>query len=197
MATTRTKDKKAKDIQPVQRASACSRNTIFICSRKAGTSGCTTSSARTCTPPTVSPASISPYGPPMPARSLSSAISTAGDPMRILYRHARTIPGSGKVLFPGVIRGAQYKYHLTSHHRNYQVEKTDPFAIHTETPPRTASVVWDLDYQWGDKAWMQERGKANALERPHVHLTKRISGHGGASRARTIVHCATANMPRN
>ncbi len=33
---------------------------------------------------------------------------------------------------PGVSRGARYKYHLTSHHGNYQVEKTDPFARHTE-----------------------------------------------------------------
>lgn len=88
---------------------------------------------------------------------------------------------------PGVIRGARYKYHLTSHHRNYQVEKTDPFAIHTETPPRTASVVWDLDYQWGDKTWMQERGKANALNAPmsiyetHLGSWKRVPDDGNRS----------------
>ena len=88
---------------------------------------------------------------------------------------------------PGVIRGAKYKYHLTSHHQNYQVEKTDPFAIHTETPPRTASVVWDLDYQWDDKAWMQGRATANSLNAPmsiyetHLGSWKRVSEDGNRS----------------
>jgi 1,4-alpha-glucan branching enzyme len=67
---------------------------------------------------------------------------------------------------PGVTHGTHYKYHLTSRHGNYQVEKTDPFAVRTEVPPRTASVVWGLDYQWGDQAWMRERARANALNAP-------------------------------
>ena len=41
-------------------------------------------------------------------------------------------------------------------------------------PPRTASVVWDLDYKWKDKRWMNSRGKKNALDAPisvyEVHL---------------------------
>jgi 1,4-alpha-glucan branching enzyme len=88
---------------------------------------------------------------------------------------------------PGVTRGAKYKYHLTSHHRNYQVEKTDPFALHTETPPRTASVVWDLDYQWSDQEWMQERSKTNALNAPmstyetHLGSWKRVPVEGNRS----------------
>ncbi|HEY5683600.1 MAG TPA: 1,4-alpha-glucan branching protein GlgB [Sulfuricaulis sp.] len=88
---------------------------------------------------------------------------------------------------PGVTRGAKYKYHLTSHHRNYQVEKTDPFALYTETPPRTASVVWDLDYQWADQTWMQERSKANALNAPmstyeiHLGSWKRVPDEGNRS----------------
>ena len=88
---------------------------------------------------------------------------------------------------PGVTRGAKYKYHLTSHHRNYQVEKTDPFALHTETPPRTASIVWDLDFQWGDQMWMQERSKVNALNAPmstyetHLGSWKRVPNEGNRS----------------
>src|SRR3972149_1279600 len=43
-----------------------------------------------------------------------------------------------------------------------------------ETPPRTASVVWDLDYQWGDENWMKTRRGRNSLEAPmsiyEVHL---------------------------
>jgi len=67
---------------------------------------------------------------------------------------------------PGVAPGACYKYHLTSHHHNYRVEKTDPFAARTEVPPRTASIVWDLEYAWGDGQWMQDRARVNALNAP-------------------------------
>ena len=32
-----------------------------------------------------------------------------------------------------------------------------------EKPPRTASVIWDLDYQWNDFDWMQNRKERNSL----------------------------------
>ncbi|HSD97379.1 MAG TPA: 1,4-alpha-glucan branching protein GlgB [Sulfuricaulis sp.] len=67
---------------------------------------------------------------------------------------------------PGVVAGAHYKYHLTSQNGKYHVEKADPFAVRTETPPRTASVVWSLDYQWADDQWMRTRSEANALNAP-------------------------------
>ncbi len=57
---------------------------------------------------------------------------------------------------------AAYKYHLTN--GAYLGEKSDPFAFHTETPPKTASKVWDLDYEWGDGEWMASRGEHNAIE---------------------------------
>ena len=88
---------------------------------------------------------------------------------------------------PDLVQGARYKYHLTSRHDNYQVEKTDPFAVHTEVPPRTASVVWDLDYRWGDQAWMQERGRVNALRAPmtayetHLGSWRRVPEEGNRS----------------
>jgi 1,4-alpha-glucan branching enzyme len=41
-------------------------------------------------------------------------------------------------------------------------------------PPRTASVVWDLSYEWDDDEWMKTRARANALDAPmsiyEVHL---------------------------
>jgi len=74
----------------------------------------------------------------------------------------------------GVKPGALYKYHIESRHNGYTVQKSDPFAVHCETPPRTASVVWDLSYEWGDSDWMQKRARANALDAPwsvyEVHL---------------------------
>ncbi|OGC77097.1 MAG: 1,4-alpha-glucan branching enzyme [candidate division Zixibacteria bacterium RBG_16_50_21] len=77
-------------------------------------------------------------------------------------------------IIPGVSKGAIYKYHIVSRYRGYQVEKADPFAFRAEIPPKTASIVWDLDYLWGDRAWMENQHKHNALDAPlaiyEVHL---------------------------
>ena len=74
----------------------------------------------------------------------------------------------------GVGKGTIYKYHVKSHHNDYEVDKADPFAIHAETPPKTGSIVWDLDYTWSDGDWMSTRGSHNALDAPisiyEVHL---------------------------
>jgi 1,4-alpha-glucan branching enzyme len=77
-------------------------------------------------------------------------------------------------VFPGIGHGTLYKYHIVSHYHDYQVDKTDPFAFYHEIPPRTASIVWNLDYKWGDQAWLKERRRRNALDAPiaiyEVHL---------------------------
>lgn len=75
---------------------------------------------------------------------------------------------------PGLVKGEVYKYFIRSEDHDFAAEKADPFALFSEVPPRTASVVWDLDYKWNDKQWMKERKKFNALEAPfsvyEVHL---------------------------
>src|SRR5262245_24548780 len=53
---------------------------------------------------------------------------------------------------PGIGRGAVYKYHVVSRYRSYRVDKSDPFAFTNELPPRTASVVGDLQHSWTDHA---------------------------------------------
>jgi 1,4-alpha-glucan branching enzyme len=74
----------------------------------------------------------------------------------------------------GVEQGAVYKYRIESREGGYGVDKADPFAFAAEEPPRTASRVWKLDYDWGDAQWMAERGRANSLDAPwsiyEVHL---------------------------
>ena len=74
----------------------------------------------------------------------------------------------------GLTAGSLYKYHIQSGRHRHQVSKTDPFAFHCETPPRTASIVWGLDYEWGDADWMSRRGSVNSLSSPlsiyEVHL---------------------------
>jgi 1,4-alpha-glucan branching enzyme len=75
---------------------------------------------------------------------------------------------------PGVKHGALYKYHIESRHRGYTVQKSDPYAYRCEMPPRTASVVWDLAYNWNDSDWMRTRARRNALDAPmsvyEVHM---------------------------
>lgn len=74
---------------------------------------------------------------------------------------------------PGVDKGSLYKYFINSK-SGYQGEKGDPFAIRWETPPATASIVWDMDFEWTDQAWLENRHASNALNRPmsvyEVHI---------------------------
>jgi len=60
--------------------------------------------------------------------------------------------------------GALYKYAISG--REGERQKADPFAAYAEQPPRTASIVWDLGYEWRDAAWMEGRGARNALDAP-------------------------------
>jgi 1,4-alpha-glucan branching enzyme len=75
---------------------------------------------------------------------------------------------------PGVSKGATYKFHVESNERGYTADKMDPFGIYHELAPRTASVVWDLDYEWSDQKWMQHRAEKDSLQAPisiyEVHL---------------------------
>jgi len=88
---------------------------------------------------------------------------------------------------PGAGKGALYKYYIISRHHNYRVEKADPLALYNETPPKTGSIIWDLDYTWGDQAWMQKRRERNALDAPisiyEVHLGswRRVPKEGNRS----------------
>jgi len=67
---------------------------------------------------------------------------------------------------PGAGKGSLYKFHIASSHHGHVGDKADPFGILHEKPPRTASVVWDLDYSWADGDWMAKRGEKNSLHAP-------------------------------
>ena len=75
---------------------------------------------------------------------------------------------------PDMARGEIYKYHIESKYHGYTADKGDPYAFFWEVSPKTGSVVWDLDYEWGDKDWMDTRKAKNALDQPfsiyEVHL---------------------------
>ena len=100
---------------------------------------------------------------------------------------ARGESGIWEGFIPGVGSGTLYKYHVRSRFHGYRVDKTDPFATFNEIPPKTASIVWDLDYVWEDQEWMAARRNRNALTAPmtiyEVHLGswRRVPGEGNRS----------------
>jgi len=84
---------------------------------------------------------------------------------------------------PGLGKGTLYKYYIESRFDGYTVEKADPMAFASEEPPKTASVVADLAYEWGDARWMEERKEKNSLQAPlsvyEVHLGSWKRGENG------------------
>jgi len=86
---------------------------------------------------------------------------------------------------PTVGRGTHYKFSIQSRYKGYSVDKTDPFAIYMELAPKTASIVWDLEYKWRDHEWMSSRGSHNHINSPisiyEVHIGSWRHGKDGHS----------------
>jgi 1,4-alpha-glucan branching enzyme len=101
----------------------------------------------------------------------ASAVSVIGDFNHWRRGHTRlSARNDSSGIWEGVVEGvgpgALYKYHVVSRHGGQAVDKSDPYAFRTELPPRTASVVWNLAYEWRDAQWMQRRAAVNALGSP-------------------------------
>ncbi|MEX0741514.1 MAG: 1,4-alpha-glucan branching enzyme, partial [Phycisphaeraceae bacterium] len=54
---------------------------------------------------------------------------------------SRATSGIWEGFIPGVESGASYKYHVVPADGSLAVDKADPYAVHAETPPHTASKV--------------------------------------------------------
>lgn len=101
------------------------------------------------------------------------------NPMRLLLPH-----GVWEIFIPGIGRGEKYKFEVRA--KGGQVfTKADPYAMHFELPPRSASIVWGVDHhEWGDAEWMERRPALNGwLDRPmsiyEVHLGSWARGEDG------------------
>lgn len=74
---------------------------------------------------------------------------------------------------PGIQLGEAYKYHIIGFN-GITLDKGDPYSNYWEKRPNTASITWQLDYNWQDNEWMNIRKKNNALNAPwtvyEVHL---------------------------
>ncbi|MEX0728827.1 MAG: 1,4-alpha-glucan branching protein GlgB [Planctomycetaceae bacterium] len=75
---------------------------------------------------------------------------------------------------PQLKHGDTYKYSLRTA-EGYTIQKSDPYAFFCEHPPKTASIVYDLEgYPWRDETWMTRRAETNWHDRPisvfEIHL---------------------------
>jgi 1,4-alpha-glucan branching enzyme len=90
------------------------------------------------------------------------------------FLNSRGQSGIWEGFISGVGKGAIYKYHIESKYEGYQVDKADPVAFYAEKSPRTASIVWDTEFEWTDQTWMEQRREFNSLNAPisiyEIHL---------------------------
>lgn len=66
---------------------------------------------------------------------------------------------------PHIGHGTVYKYHILSNNQ-LTYEKGDPFAYSWEIPPRTASIVWNIEYKRTAENWKNVRNMRNSLKSP-------------------------------
>ncbi len=89
--------------------------------------------------------------------------------------------GVWEIFLPGVAEGTPYKYAIKSRFQGYSQMKADPYGFLMETPPKSASVVTNLDdYVWHDREWLEQRADAKPLESAvsfyEVHLNSWMRG---------------------
>jgi 1,4-alpha-glucan branching enzyme len=92
-------------------------------------------------------------------------------------RHPMRLRTAGvwEIFLPGLDEGTIYKYFVRSHHRGHVEMKADPYAFASEMPPKSGSVVAQLDaYEWKDQEWLERRASTDWLKQPmsvyEVHL---------------------------
>ena len=86
------------------------------------------------------------------------------------------LAGSGiyEAFIPGIGLGELYKFAITTQEGKI-LFKADPYAVHAEFRPGTASITEDITgFKWDDANWMEARKKADPVKSPmaiyEVHL---------------------------
>lgn len=82
--------------------------------------------------------------------------------------------GIYEAFIPGVGLGELYKFAITTQ-EGMILFKADPYAVHAEFRPGTASITEDINgFKWDDATWMETRKKADPVKSPmaiyEVHL---------------------------
>ncbi len=75
---------------------------------------------------------------------------------------------------PKLTLGQLYKYNIVPQWGGEAKHKFDPVGFFHEKAPHTASLTWELSYEWHDEGWLKERGGRIHLKAPisiyEVHL---------------------------
>jgi 1,4-alpha-glucan branching enzyme len=81
--------------------------------------------------------------------------------------------GIWEIFIADIGAGVKYKFAICGIDGRW-VDHADPLARQTETPPHTASIVNESNYQWQDSKWIAERSKFRPWRSPvavyEVHL---------------------------
>jgi 1,4-alpha-glucan branching enzyme len=80
--------------------------------------------------------------------------------------------GIWELFVDDIIEGELYKYFIETNF-GYGIEKGDPYAYSWETPPKTASIIKSISYEWTDNKWINSLNK-KVFQKPlsiyEVHL---------------------------
>ena len=90
----------------------------------------------------------------------------------------REASGIWEGFVPGVEVGQRYKYCLLPGDQDEVLNKADPFALSSEVPPATASVVSDLQYAWQDQSLGWPAAPARRCTRRRFPFTRSIWARG-------------------
>ncbi len=99
----------------------------------------------------------------------------------------RRLGGIWERTVPSAVKGQRYKYHVVPHKGGDGTDKADPCGFYHDVAPNKASIIWDLDYAWGDRDWMAARRERNRLDAPisiyevHPGSWRRVPAEGGRS----------------
>ncbi len=108
--------------------------------------------------------------------------------------------GSGiwEGFIPGLGNGELYKYGIRAKSGEI-LEKGDPFARFWEVPPKTASIVWDVEYDWTDGHWLKNRHDKAAAPQPisiyELHMGSWMKIHVEGNRSLSYREMATKLIP--
>ena len=109
----------------------------------------------------------------------ASRVSVVGDfngwDGRLHIMRARGTTGVWEIFLPDVPEGTAYKYEILDANGTLLPLKADPFGFGAEHPPKTASVVRQIDgHDWKDADWIEKRGNLQKIDQPmsvyEVHL---------------------------
>jgi 1,4-alpha-glucan branching enzyme len=91
--------------------------------------------------------------------------------------------GVWELFIPELTPGSLYKFELRGR-RGLPFLKSDPYALYTETPPATSSIIYQSTYRFDDQKWLAARASEAHYRAPlsiyevHFGSWRRVAGEG-------------------